>query len=288
MEGAGGNADDPSKSAKGTYVDPTADIDMDELPDNIREQLLKLREQSKSTFDQSQELERKRKAAEDFARKQQSRADQLEGIVKKHNLGGEPGGGNPPVSADAKQVQELTQRLVADGLKEEQAGAYAKMLATAGNVERDRIYREMAPLFAEVGSLRAESVLANARHQYKQVFDVPELSKAINDNVAVLLGQNKPVDDKTIQHLVSMAWGQYALANPDKIGKPPEGTVNNGIPQFGSPVTTGGHPNNPAGNNPQGPRVTQAETPVIMQNLNQFFEADLRGLRAAAGKTAKK
>lgn len=275
--GCRNEGEDARAAATKVYVDPTEGIDLDELPKELREKLENLKTSTRAQFDENAQLEERRKKAEEFARQQQSRADRLDSIVRKHNLGDAtppPGGGNP----NAAKVAELEQRLKADGLNEQQASAYAKMLSTANDLERQRIYSELQPLFAEVQSLRAGNFLANARSQYPQVFAIPELAKHIVDNVAVLTGKGQPIDNNTIDHLVQMAWGQYALKNPDKIGKKPEDDPLNGqIPNLGGGhLGNGGHVNNPgARKDGEAPRATQADTVRIMQGLNTYFEQDL-------------
>jgi hypothetical protein len=282
----GGAQDDPSKAAKGEYVDPLADFDFEELPADQQERLKKLQTDFRAQFDEKTQLEKKRLETEAFARKQQSRADSLESIVRRHNL---PSDGNPspgnPVSADAKRISDLQAKLEADGLKPEAASGYAKMLSTAGDMERQRIYAELAPLIGEVGTLKANSVLAAASVKFQQVFGIPELNKQIHDNVQLLVEKGQPVDEKTVTHLVSMAWGQYALANPDAL-KPKGDDLNRPVPQLGGngAITYGGHRNDPTPNNNQGPRVTQPETATIMSHLKNFMEADLPSSKKSGGK----
>jgi hypothetical protein len=283
-----GAQDDPSKAAKGEYVDPLADFDFDELPADQQERLKKLQTDHRAQYDEKARLEQKRLETEAFARKQQSRADSLESIVRRHNLADGPAGGGNPVSADAKRIADLQAKLEADGLKPDAAAGYAKMLSTAGDLERQRIYADLAPLIGEVGILKANNELTAASVRFKSVFDVPELNKQIRDNVQLLVEKGQPVDEKTVTHLVSMAWGQYALANPDKLGTPKGDDVtrqNHQLPTLGNQsVTNGGHRNDPTGGNQNGPRVTQPETLTIMSNLKNFFEADLPSSKKGSGK----
>lgn len=272
----GGASDDPSKAGRVEYVDPLKDFDFDELPADQQERLKKLQTEHRAQYDEKAKLEERRQKAEAFARTQQSRADGLEAVVRKHNLGDVPAGGG--VSADAKRVLDLQAKLEADGLKPEAAAGYAKMLATAGEMERQRIYADLAPLMGEVGSLKANSVLANASVQFGQVFAIPELNKQIRENVQLLVDKGQVVDDKTVTHLVSMAWGQYALSNPDALkGKGDDMTrQTHQLPTLGGPsVSNGGHRNDLNNQQQQGPRATQPETITIMSHLNQFLEADL-------------
>lgn len=286
-EQGGGQADDPSKASKVEYVDPLgADFDFSELPPDQQERLKKLQTEHRAQYDEKSKLEERRHKAEEFARNQQSRADRLEATVRKHNLPTD-GSATPTdrVSADAKHLDILTQQLVKDGIKPEAAAGYAKMLSTAGELERQRIYAELSPLLGEVGSLRANAELASARANFGQVFAVPALSKQINDNVQVLIQQGKPVDEKTVTHLVSMAWGQYTLNNAEEAAKHMSAySKSTEVPSLGGrSVTNGGHRNDVGQNrNGNAPVATQPETTAIMANLDKFFAADLPSARKSA------
>jgi len=276
--------DDPSKAAKGEYVDPFVDFDFDELPKDQKERLEKIRNEHKATHDKNAELEDRRQKAEVFARGQQARADKLATVVQRHNL---PADGNPAPthtnSADAK-VAAYEELFLKDGLPEVQAKAYAKMFAKANELERASLMRDLAPLAGSVGSIQAQQALDTGRSEFKQVFDIPELAKQITDNVAILVRQGDVVNEKTIEHLTSMAWGNYALHNPDKVGKG-KTDVNDDLPQLRSSLPSGGghvsRANEPTGD---APKATQPETLTIMNNINKFMNEGLPSATKKAGK----
>lgn len=285
-EQGGGQADDPSKAGRVEYVDPLgADFDLSELPPDQQGKLKKLQSEHRAQYDEKAKLEERRQKAEEFARNQQSRADRYEALARRHNLSGDV---TPPasdrVSADAKHLDTLTAQLIKDGIKPDAAAGYAKMLATSGELERQRIYSEMAPLLGEVSALRAHSELSAAKVRFSQVFAVPALAKQIDDNVQILVQQNKPLDEKTVTHLVSMAWGQYSLQNPDEAAKLVKAQQE--LPALGGrTVTNGGHRNDvTVRGDGKAPVATQPETTAIMSNLDKFFAADLPSSRKAAGK----
>lgn len=275
----GGAQDDPSKAATVVYVDPLGDdFDFDELPKDQQEKLRKLQTDHRAQFDKSLELETRRKAAEDFARTQQSRADKLAGVVQRHNLLADgPSTATQPNSADTK-IASYEALFLKDGLEPVQAKAYAKMFASANAVERQSLMQELAPLVGNVGSIQAQQVLNSAKGDFKQVFDIPELDKQITDNIAVLVGQGNVVDEKTVQHLISMAWGNYTLHNPEALtkGKGKDNVITKEVPQFRTSLPAGGgHVSRANVPDDGAPQMTQPETATIMANIGKFMNADL-------------
>lgn len=278
----GGVTDDPSKAAKVEYLDPLADMDLDELPADQQAKLKKLQTDHRAQYDKNVELEGRRQKAEEFARGQQSRADKLAGIVHRHNL---PVDGvaptNQPNSADTK-IAQFEAMFVKDGLAPEQAKAYAKMFASASAVERDSIMRELGPLVGSVGSIQAQQVLNMAKGEFKQVFSVPALAKQIDDNVALLVQQGNVVDEKTVNHLISMAWGQYSLVDPEGAKKATDVNQQQQVPQLRNGLPTGGQHVSRANLPVDGsPVMTQPETATIMSNIGKFMNADLPSVNKA-------
>ena len=276
----GAQEDDPSKAAHVQYIDPSADFDLDELPADQKTKLEKLLADHKALYGKNTELEARRQKAEEFARLQQSQKDKLQSIVQRHNL---PTDGNPPTdkpnSADAK-ISAIEARFIADGLDPVQAKSYAKLFASAGAIERENLLRELGPLVGSVGNIQAQQHLDAAKADYPQVFSVPELAKQVNDNVALLVQQGNPVDSKTVNHLISMAWGQYSLTEPDaaakKLADMNQQQQQQAVPQFRNGLPAGGGHVSRANKTADGaPIATQPETLNIMGQIGKFLTADL-------------
>lgn len=267
-----GKGADPSDASK-EVVDPFKDIDISELPADQKEKFTKAQEAFKLSSAKITELETKRQTTEKFAREQQSRADRAEGIVKSHNL---PINGQQQqqVSNDPLQakIDVRIKSLMADGMDEKNAGIYAKLFAKESDQQEREILARLGPLVGTVGNMQADTHLSVAKSEFAGVFKVPELAKQIQDNVANLVQNGRPVDKQTVDHLVSMAWGQYSLKNPDKMQQ----QQISQIPQFGSQITTGAHVNNPNTNTAgDAPKATQHETVTIMNAIGAEFARDL-------------
>jgi hypothetical protein len=264
--------------ASGTNGDdsPLKGIDRSELPSDIKAALEKADALLASNKTEKEALEQRRVQAENFARTKQSEADKLKGIVQKHNL---PIDGVPPVNPHANTpeagIESRKVRLMGQGMDEKTASAYAKILSDEATENEKALLSKLAPLVGSVGNMQADQHLSAAKIQYQNVFAVPEVAKAVQDNVTNLVQNGRPVDAATVKHLVSMAWGDYTLTNPDKVNKP----NTQGIPQFGSSVSSGVMPNNTSNtqnNNNKEPMATQPETIAIMNSLKAEFDRDLK------------
>lgn len=272
-----GGQDDPSKSGKAVNVDdPFAGFDLDEMPDDQRKRLLKLKEDFEASTKKNKDLEVKHAKTEEFARKQQSEAARAKAVLQAHNIPIEgvraPGQVN---SADAKMA-ELVKRFEGDGLKPELAQTYAKMFISGNAVERESIMRELAPLGNAVSSLQAQAALTAAESQFKDVFAVPEVAAQIRENVNALVAQGNSVDAKTVEHVTSMAWGAHLLRNPDAGKK----TTVTEIPQFKPGLGNGGHRSDVNAPTSGAPKATQAETVTIISELDRHMRQGLPSTKA--------
>lgn len=273
-EDKSGVVDDPSKAGKAVNIeDPLAGFDLDELPEDQRTKLLKLKEDFSKSLKDNTELEKRRKQAEDFARNQQGRADKATAVLSAHNIPLEgvraPGQAN---SADAKHVK-LVEKFTKDGLKPELAETYATMFESANALERESLMREMAPLVNAVGGLQAQNALTQAEQTFKHVFAIPEVAAQIRENVGVLVQQGNKVDEKTVEHITSMAWGAYTLRNPDAL-KGKENDVTN-IPQFKPGLSQGNHKSSANTPTNGAPVATQPETIAILSQLDKHMRQGL-------------
>lgn len=263
-----------------TVIDPFDAIDFDELDDTLKANLQKIQAEFVKTQTAATELEGKRAAAENFAREQQARADRLQQQAgpKKESNGG--------VVTFAAEMEE---KLIADGLKPEQAKIYAKMFATSAEAHETRLLQKLGPLIGTVGDLQADTHLQAARRESPDVFGVDEINKAVTEGVQSLVTAGRAVIPETVQHLRDMAVGAYVV----KHGKVPSKTpttepVNqqSSIRQVRSSTIGGGNggfvaSQNNNGVDPNAPVATQPETASIMANLTKFFPKP-------SGKGAKK
>lgn len=262
-----------AKSLKGegeTAKDPNApipfDIDLDELPTDLKEKLTGLKKSYEDGFKKLNETEERRKAAEDFARKQQSEAGKAKAVLQRHNLSLDGDATKLPPSADADFDAQVA-KFLKDGLPEPQAKAYAKMFVDHGKTVEASVFGKLAPLAQQVGGLQANMALANARAIHPDVFKIPELNKEITEATGYMLQQGNVPTEAALQNLVEMAWGKHMLANPTANVNKENQEMN--LPKFGQTMSNGHHSPPPPDKDgkPQAPRATQPETMAIMAQV---------------------
>ena len=198
-------------------------IDLEELPDEVREALLE-RDKSFAILQADKtRLETEKQRVEELARNHQSRADRLHEVAKRHNLLEEPGRQQKQDDPHATLVQTYKERFIADGMKPEAAEAYAKMFAMSTQVTEQNLKQQLAgivsPLIQTVGDLTADKLLAQASsgaHDPNGLFEIPEVAQEVNEHVANMVRTGSNVSLEIIQSLAKMAYGEYVLKNPDK------------------------------------------------------------------------
>lgn len=260
-EGAG---DAAASTGKENALAALTEADLDELPESMREVIKKARGEFTTLQTTATETETRRVKAEKFAREQQSRADQLDGVVRKHNLGDAP----PSVAVDP-QEKEIFDRFIRDGLPEVQAKAYTKMFVGNNEIFRKSFLAELGPLASTVGSIQADQVLSATILEHSNLFAIPEVSKSVRDNVAILVQQGNPVTPETVKHLTSMAYGTYMM----QPGAKP--AVKQGeVPTFGSAMSNGSVVA-PRKTSDGSPIAREPETLGIISALNGFMRQGL-------------
>lgn len=269
--GSGGpSADDAQK-----IIDHFEGIDIDELPENVRGAIAKARETITTTTAAAQTAETRRTQAEQFARKQQSDADRLRGVLQHHNLGnGSPT--NQPPNLEGDKLAARVQRFIDKGLKPEAAKVYAEMFQEESAIQEREILARVSPLAGAVGSVQAQQVLGEFETSHANLFAIPEVAKQVRDNVAVMVQQGNTVNSASVNHLLEMAFGAYAMKNPGEVSKLNSAAA--AVPNFsggGGMNTGGGHRSNanlPADGKPV---ATQPETSTIIAAINAQMIRDL-------------
>lgn len=279
------SASDDAASAKGKVVgeddDPFADLDLDELPADVRKSIEAAKKGLGVAKTAATEAETRRKKAEDFARTQQSEASRAKHLLKHHNI-----------SLDGTQQQQQTgtdpleariERIMRDHkLERGPAEQYAKMLAADAEQTKHEIMQQFGPLVGVVGDLQASGHVATARIEHSKYFAVPEISKMVEDNVAAMVKGGHPVSKESVDHLVKMAVGEIAITNPDLLGKTKTSTTEHQqvpqtqqIPRFGQTISTGAHVPQQKDTDNNAPRATQPETAAIMTRINEQFRVGM-------------
>lgn len=283
-EKQGGGQDDPSGKQQDDaqkMVDHFEGIDLDELPENIRTAVTNAKATLTKLSGDVQTAETRRGKAEEFARKKQSEVDRALGKLRQHNLNPDDPAA-PNLSPNKTAHDALLKKFTDDGLKPEQAEAYAKMFASANAIQREQLLAELGPLAGAVGNLQAQQSLAAVEAANANIFAVPEIAKQVRDNVAVMVQQGNVVNVQSVNHLVEMAYGKFAMNNPDKIKDMQQ------IPNLGGGggfKGGGGHVNKVDAAQGDKPVATQAETPGIIAAINAQMT---HGLPSAANAKGKK
>lgn len=249
-------------------VDHFKDIDLDELPDNVRSAITNAKATLGTLQTTVTTAETRRTKAEEFARSKQSEADKLRGVVQRHNL--DPNAA--PKSTDLSDAKHLArvERLTKQGLKPEAAEIYATMFAEEAKATEAEILGRLGPMANAVGGLEATHALNAAEATHANLFAVPEIGKSVRDNVAVLVSQGQSVNDQTINHLLSMAYGSHLMAGNKPISEQKIPNLN------GAGIGSGSHANNLSRQPSGAPNATQPETLSIVSAITKFMGEGLK------------
>lgn len=281
VEGGGSQILDPSKTTQNpndpnpqATVDHFEGIDLDELPDSVRERVEKARGEISSLQKSAVASEERRVQAEQFARRQQSEADKLRNVVQRHNLDPNASPHTPSNPADTKHAARV-ERLTKQGLKPEAAEVYAKMLGEESAAMEAEILGKLGPLAGSVGNIQANQALSEVESEKAAYFAIPEVAKAVRDNVDILIKQGSSVNKSTVEHLLTMGYGNHLMQG----GKPAGAQAQIQVPNLGGGGGMGGggghvsQANQPTSNG--APVATQPETVSIINALNQHMKSGL-------------
>lgn len=212
--------EDPAPDGDAAAKEPSilTGIDLDNVPDDIRELLIARDTEFKTLQTSLKEAETKSQQALLEARNHQSRADKFQGALKAHNLDPETKPQSPKDSDAAFDL--LKQEFMADGMKPEVAEGYAKIFAKAMPTISNTISRSMAttlaPFVGVIGDMKAEKLLNDAYNNDPDgIFQIPEVQKGVTATIKYLASTGQTIDDDTITSIRNMEYGKHVLANPD-------------------------------------------------------------------------
>lgn len=279
-DNGGSSGDGSSSSGKSdaqAIVDHFKGIDLDELPQNVRDAVTKAQSELGTLQKSVSETSAKLGETVNFARLQQSRADKLDAVVRKHALPVDANGVpttqvNAPVGDEA-QIKERADRFEKQGLKADAAMAYARMFHEESKVSREALLKEFSPLVANVGNLQANTALSAVESRNSTFFAIPDVKNFVYNAVSESVKNGRPVNEDTVSRLLEMGYGQFSMKNPDKI-------VKNGeqIPNLGGGNMNGGSvrndPNRQGGDN-KAPVAKEPETIAIMNKVTADWKKDL-------------
>lgn len=264
--GSGDPKENSSKTDKGP-ANPWEGIDFDELPDDLKKKL----EGAKSDYDAKakaeNELKTKLDGASKFAREQQARADRLDGVLKHHNIGAS---GDAPKGKPASGEERMVKMLLDDGLPEAQAKAYGKMLAKAGDAQREQLYQELGPLLGTVGNIQADQFLRQAKEADPDSFAIPEIEAEVTKHIKAFIANGTPIQLNTIENLRDMAVGKLARTNPEKFTKKEEPRTQ--LPTMRSSLRNGITSPTPRTADGKPPTPQDPETAKAVREVVSFFD----------------
>lgn len=276
-----GTETDPAKIA--TLQNPLADIDLDDLPDDVRE---KIEAANKTLADATKNLnDTKVQAvkAEELARNHQSRADRNFELLRKHNM--VDGQGNPTVSgslADPEQdamEKELTASFITEGMDAKQAASLAKIQARSFTVMGKNLMQQMgkrfSPVVESVSDMHATRLLENAvASDASGIFDIPEVDKSVRETLQLMVSNGATIIPETIENIRDMAYGKFLRGGGKQVEpsiKPMTRMNTRGVAgsggQFAILPSTRGNDGKPAAANAETQAAMDATVQVLTKGL---------------------
>lgn len=222
--------------------DPFKGIDFDELPDDIRDTLQKAKDEFGKNQTEFKALSEKSTKLEHFGRQQQSRADQLDALARKHNLS--PNGNQQQPSNEPEsnpEYKDYVTHFRDSGLPEEQAKAMAKMWVGASSIQQKTLMSQFGqainPLVATVGDMHADRMLQTEVSSDKSgILAQPEIQSSVRESLASVVKNGGTVTPELIGSLANMAYGAHLRGG----GSPFDTNQNNMTPTIASPFGTSG------------------------------------------------
>lgn len=217
--------EEPSGAPASAVNDPPEDgdlfagIDMDNLPDEVRETLLKkVKPAIASLQTTNATLASEKEKSEKLARQHQARADQFHTRLQKHGLIEDPNApAVPQQNANDKLQAELATEFEADGMPKEQAVAFAKLMAKTFGKFKDRTLSEvggaLGPMAVNVGAMQVDRMLLNAANteQFANVLAEPEVMNMARETLLTLVQNGNRVDQALLDTAIKMAVGEMTM-----------------------------------------------------------------------------
>lgn len=213
---ASGTDDDPGQQQQ-QEEDPLAGIDLDNLPEDVREKLTKFKGNIASLQKTSADALKKTETLEKAARTNQSRADQYAALLRKHNLLEDPNQRQQQQDPEAQILQELTADFVKEGLDPATAAAYAKMQVKAHARLRTGLLEEVGkavgPTMGQVGAMQVDRMLTAATNddRFYEPLSQPEVFEGAREILLTMVQQGQRVDQPTLETAIKIAIGEFAM-----------------------------------------------------------------------------
>lgn len=203
-------------------VDPFAGMDIDALPEDIRQTITKAQTQFASLQTKEAEASKGREKADKEARIHQARADQFQSKLQHHGLFDDPA--RPKANAESPEAA-LEKELAADylgmGFDKPTAEAYAKLQAKTFQKLQGRILAEVGgavgPTVSTVGMMQADRMLLNAANseQFGEPLADSEIYNVARETLMTLAQSGQRIDQPMLETAIKMAVGEITMKGPN-------------------------------------------------------------------------
>lgn len=239
----GGAAEDNGSASK--FVDPTANINLDDLDAETRKVIEESRKGFAALQKQTAEVEAARLLEEKQRKQFQAGYDQLTAQIKK--------GQSQQQQTDPKteQLEKFTQILVKRGVTAEQAKVQAEimleMMGDFGTAIKAEIGAGLGPMAQTMVAREAEFAWGGAAHNDRTgAMQIDSVAKEAWAQVETLVQTGQTVNEAVVKNLVGMAYFNYLQQGGTPVPQQQQQQVQQQqVPQFQTmgrpPFTGGGH-----------------------------------------------
>lgn len=304
--GGGGSSGNPAAAQAGaveqdngsSFKDPTAGIDLDDLPPDVRKVIEESRKGFAALQKQAADTEAARIAEENRRKDFQSNYDKLRIQVESLTNSGAVKNDDPA----AEQLKKFTQILVKRGVPEAQAKVQAEimteMMGDFGVELKKQIGADLRPFAATVVSREAESSWHQAVHSDKVgVLQHPDLAQQVWAQVQDMAQNGQQVTPQIVTNLAGMAYmdhlqkGGQPLGGNQQTTVPPQQQQQQQLPQVGRLTYpgAGAAASRPPTFDPSAARtVLDPDTDAALQSVMKTWANGQGGVKAPGLRIASK
>lgn len=229
--GQGGHGGQPVTPVS---TDPFEGIDLDDLPPEVKEKLVKLKTGFATLQTNSQQSAQQLEAAQKTAREFQSRHDKI--VADMQRMTGQ-GPQNPQQNAQQQLIAQVEKILVEKGIPPEQAKLqapiHAELLALQGETIKREIGTGLQPM---VGSMLQQAALGAWQNVQQSdrlgALQIPEVAEATWQGVQHLVQQGQEVTPDIVRNLRNMHYSNHI----ENTGANPPPTTMQPPPQQQQPI----------------------------------------------------
>lgn len=214
--GSGGNNPPPNQQQQAggdagsstTVVDPTANLDLDDLEPDVRKVIEESRKGFASLQKQAADAEAARAHEEKRRVDFQSNFDKLQAQVKQLTGGG---GGSDAADPRTKQLENMAAILVKRGVPAANAGAQAElmldMMTEFGHTLKAEIGADLRPFASTIVNREAEFAWTQVQQTDRTgAIQIPDIAQLVWTQVQTMAQQGQQVTPAVVQNLLGMAY----------------------------------------------------------------------------------